>query len=305
MLGVLARLAEIEAGGIDSVGNMVHLIPPDLVYGTACGQIVDDMAVSAGDDGGVVGGFCTALDLDAVHTGIGKLLQVVDHAHIPGVQDVSALFVLEHGEVFPGTLFFHQGVLVAAGLGAGAPVGVPAGHVVAEQATAGVADAHGTVTEGLDLQLRGGLAADLRYFRKAALSGQDYPLGTQIKPGLGAFVVGDGLLGRDVPLALGGVLARQGEGTQVCQDQGVHTGVVQPLQVGRQVHHLMVPGHGVDGHMDLDPVAVGKFHSLGQLLRGEVSGEGAHAEVSARQVYRIRAIEDCHAQPLHVTGRTQ
>ena len=50
-----------------------------------------------------------------------------------------------HGEIFAGALFLHQGVLVAAGLGAGAPVGVPTRHIIGEQAAAGVGHAHGPV----------------------------------------------------------------------------------------------------------------------------------------------------------------
>ena len=48
-----------------------------------------------------------------------------------GIHNVCALFVFKDGEILAGTLFFHQCVLIAAGLGAGTPVGVPAGHVVA------------------------------------------------------------------------------------------------------------------------------------------------------------------------------
>ena len=107
MLRILAGLAEIEAGGIDSVGNMIHLVPPDPVDLPAGVDIIQHMAVSAGDDGGIIGGFGAAFDLDAIDAGIHQLLQMVDGAHIPGIEDVGALFVFKDGEVFAGALFFH------------------------------------------------------------------------------------------------------------------------------------------------------------------------------------------------------
>ena len=66
MLSVLSRFAVVEAGGVDPVGNFVHLAPPDGINGAAGGQVINHMAVSAGDDGGIVGGFGTAFDLDAI-----------------------------------------------------------------------------------------------------------------------------------------------------------------------------------------------------------------------------------------------
>ena len=158
------------------------------------------------------------------------------------------------------------------------------------------------MAEGLDLQLRADLAADLLHFLQAALSCQDHTLGAEVIPGLGALIVGDGLLGGDVTLAVGGVLARQGEGTQISKDQGVHTGVIQLLHVGGQVDDFVVAGHGVDGDVDLDAVVMGVFHRHGQLLRGEVTGEGAHAEAGTGQVHSVGAVENGHFQPFHISG---
>ena len=177
------------------MGDVLHFVAPDRVQGLALSGGIDAVAVGPCDDGGIVGRLGPALQLDAVHPGIHEVAQVVDHAHIPGVHDVGAFFVLENREVFSGALFLHQGVLIAAGLGAGAPVGVPAGHVVAEKASAGVADAHGPVAEGLDLQVLRDLLTDAADLLQAQLSGQHHPLGPQVKPGLGTLVVCDGLLG--------------------------------------------------------------------------------------------------------------
>ena len=158
--------------------------------------------------------------------------------------------------------------------------------------------------KGLDLQLRRGFPADLRHLCQTALPGQDHPAGTQIIPCLSTFVVGNRLLGGNVPLAVGGIFPRQGKSTQVRQNQGIYAGIIQPFQVGRQMHHFMVPGHGIHRHMNPDPMAVGKRHRLGQFLRGKIPGKGTHTKVRPRQIHRIRAIEDRHPQPLHISSGT-
>ena len=83
--GVLPGLAKIEAGGVNPVGNVLHLVPPYGVNRPPGGNVVDAVPVSPRDDGGVVGGFRPSLDFDAVHPGVHQLFQVVDHAHIPGI----------------------------------------------------------------------------------------------------------------------------------------------------------------------------------------------------------------------------
>ena len=190
---------------------MLHLVPPDGVCLPACGYVVDAVAVGSGDDGGIVGGLGPSLDFDAVNARFYQILQMVNGAHIPGIENVSALFVLENREVFSGSLFLHQGVLIPAGLGAGSPVGVPAGHVVAEQTPTGIADAHRPVAEGLDFQFWIHLLPDGANFVQRAFSGQHHPRCPQVKPALGAFVVGDGLLGGNVTLTVGRVFSRQHE----------------------------------------------------------------------------------------------
>ena len=106
-------------------------------------------------------------------------------------------------------------------------------------------------------------------------------------------------------LALGSIFARQHKSAHICHDQGIHAGILQLLQISRQLHDLIIAGHGVYGHMNFHTVAMGKFHSLGHFLRGKVTGEGTHTKVSTCQVYGIRAIQNGHFQPLHITGRTQ
>ena len=136
--------------------------------------------------------------------------------------------------------------------------------------------------------------ADGADFFQAQLSCKHHPLSTQVVPGLGAFIVCNGLLGGNMPPAVWGIFPGQHESTQVCQNQGIHLGVIQLLQIGRQTGGFLVSGHGIHGNVYLHPVAMGKFHRLGQLLRGKIPREGAHSKACPSQVDRVRTVKDGH-----------
>ena len=119
------------------------------------------------------------------------------------------------------------------------------------------------MAEGLDFQLFGDLGPDGADLVKTQLAGQHYTGGPQIIPCGSGGVVGDGLLGGDVPLAMGRVPARQRKGTQIGHDQSVYSRVVQPLKMGGQLLHLAAAGHGVDGDVYLHAVVMGVFYGTG------------------------------------------
>ena len=114
-------------------------------------------------------------------------------------------------------------------------------------------------------------------------------------------MIGDRLLGADVPLAVWRVLPRQGERAQVRQNQGVHPRRVQLFQMGRQGLRLIPAGHGVHRGVYLYAVVVGKP----QRLIVKISGEGAHAEGRTGQIHRVRAVQNRHLQLFPVPGRGQ
>ena len=161
------------------------------------------------------------------------------------------------------------------------------------------------MAEGLQLQVRWDLLADLRDLPERQLPGQHHPLGSQVIPRPGRAVVADGLLGGDVALTVGGVLPGQGEGPQVGQDQRVHAGGVQLLQVGREPRRLVVARHGVDRHMDPDAPLMGVGHGPGQVLGGEVPRKGPHPEGRSGQVHGVRAVGHGQLEPLEIPRRAE
>ena len=161
------------------------------------------------------------------------------------------------------------------------------------------------MAKGFNLQLLRCLLPDGADLLKAQFSCQNHPLGTHIIPGVGTFVVRNGLLGGNMPGAVGSVFARKSEGTQIRKDQRIYFGILKLLQICRQADDLIISGHSVHSYMDTDPVAVGKLHSFRKLLWGKIARKGAHTEVGTRQINGIRTVKYRHFKPFHIPSRTQ
>ena len=132
MVRILSRIPKIEAGGINPMGNVFNLITPDRVNVPPGKCVINTVPVRTGDNGGIIRGLGPAFNFDAVDAGLHQLLQMVNGAHIPGIENIGSFLIFKDREIFTRTLFLHERVLIAAGLGTGTPVGIPPSRVVAE-----------------------------------------------------------------------------------------------------------------------------------------------------------------------------
>lgn len=187
-----------EALGVAAVSQIFEGTHQGRIERATCDRVVDGLAIDLGGAGAVVEGLGAAFNFERMHPHFGQALHVLDGAQILGVHDVGAVLVLERRHVFTGTvgllqqhqriarLAESQGVvrahgngfltvdylahviflalvhlvLPAAGVGAGALVGVTLVDVTGEQAAARVGHAQGAVDEDFQLHLRH-LHADL------------------------------------------------------------------------------------------------------------------------------------------------
>ena len=208
--------------------------------------------------------------------------------------NVGALLVLKDREILPGPLLLHQGVLIAAGLGAGAPVGIPAGHIIGEQAPPGVADAHGPVdrrsrSPAPSESWPGSRAISVQ----AQLPGQHHPAGAQVVPGPGALVIARWTAWVEMWRSQrGAYFPARAKAPRSARIRASTPASVQELQVRRAGWSTSsFRGMVFTVQWTLTPVLVGEGHGLGQLLRGEIPGEGPHPEGGARQIHGVRPVE--------------
>ena len=286
-------IAEVEAGVILAVADLIDLIAAELRQNEVFRVLfigVDRGTVCTGDTGCIVRSFVTALNLERGNTGLDQLRNVLDHAHILGVIQVGAASVLLNREELPRTLLLHQRIIPAARLCTCAVVGVAAGHVLRDQAAAGVRNAHGTMNEGLNLEFLRGFGTDFGDLLKGKLTREHDTLGAFIRPVVCRLVVKDAGLSRDVHRNLGRVSARHAQHAYVRDDECVRACVLQQLQIGWKRRKVAVGRHNIDCNVALDAVRMRVSNALAQRVIVKVGCSGTHAEARSGHIDRIRAV---------------
>lgn len=215
-------MAAEEAFGVAAVREGFEFVHHVHVEGFAGEGVVDGLAVDLGGAGDVVGAFGSAFDFQGVDAHVDQFGDVLDGAEVFGVHDVGAVFILVRGDeaawavgLFQEDFFWLEGfhgvggggdqvaglvvavlyrfVVPAAGVGAGALVGVAVVHVAGQQAAAGVGHAQRTVYEDFEFHF-GDFFADLADFVQGQFPGQDDPVDALAAPELnGGPVDGVGL----------------------------------------------------------------------------------------------------------------
>ena len=285
---------------------LVHFSRQLKVVVERVGQIsVQRPAVGGGNACHIVEGLGTALDLQAVHTGLADQIKERRGAHIIGVEDVAAVLVLADLVQLARTGLLAEIVFPAAGLGTLAAVRVAARHVVGKQASARNAHAHSTVHKGFDLQLRRCFIAQDRNILQGHLTGQHHALCAHVVGGAGRSPVGDACLGGHVHIdvrckGLAGI-----QHTKVCHDKGIHTGLGCFLDGLGQAVGFLVGGQGVHGQVDLAAAGVSVDDTLGQLFRRKVGRSRPHSKFRQAAVNGIGTVVDGIAQAFQIACRGQ
>ena len=266
---------------------------------------IQRLPVGTGHAGHIVHRFGAALDLQAVGSGLADQVNKGRHTQIVGVQDVAAALILPDLHKLAGAGLLHQMVFPAAGLGALAPVGIPFGQILAEQAPAGHAHAHGPVHKHLQFQFPRGFGPDGGDVLQGQFPGQHHPLGPQLKGGGGGGVVGNAHLGGEMDFHIRGQLLHHPQHAQIGHDKAVHArrpgigdGLGQPVQFG-------IGGQGVQGQVNPLAPGVGKDAALLQLGGSKVIRRGPHPEFGQGGVHRVRPVADGILQPFQVPGGGQ
>ena len=282
---------------------MLYLVPPHRIRRLAADSSVDAMAVSTGDDRRIIGRLGPPFNFETVHPGGHQFRKMVDHAQIPGVHDIRSLFILIYREIFTGALFLHKRVFIPAGLSACAAVGIPPGHIVAQQATAGIGHAHRTVNKGLQLQRGRRLSPDSCNFFQRQFPRQDYAICPQIVPGTRRLVIDNTGLRADVLRYMRRILPGQCKHPYICHDQRINSIRLQRRQIVRQPGHLVVARHSIHRNMHAHAVGVRKAHRFLHFRFRKVPGKGTHAKGCASQIHSVGAVEHSQAQPLQIARR--
>ena len=232
---------------------------------------------------------------------------MLDHAHVARGHHKGAvlIFVERHRRVRALLLDnLERAVVPAAGLGAGAAVGIPAREEIGEQTAPAVGDAHRAVDEALDLGIRH-IVHDFGDLGKRQLARKHHAGSAECAPGAHVRRADRGGLRRDVQLRLGQQLLRRLQHAEVTDDQCVDPAAAQRDEVIPQRGVFRRARHGVDREIGARAVRVRVAHRLEDLLHGEVARRRAHTEHISGKIHRVRPVEQRGLQFFEIARRCE
>ena len=147
-----------EAPGIGAVGNLFQFVEPFLADREVfrIGFVgIEGLAIDLGHRGDVMDALHAPFDLQAGKACVVEVRQIRQEAEVLGVEDIRSPFIFDDGEILAWPLFFDDVVLEAAALDTftAVRVAVALGEIIAQQAAAGIGNAHGAMNKGLNLQI--------------------------------------------------------------------------------------------------------------------------------------------------------
>ena len=132
---IRSGLAEVKASGKPAVGAFSNFFPVPRqilpVHRRILQIIINCPAVGPGDSGHIESCFHPSLYLETVDSGIHHLRNILHHAQVLGVEYIGAPLILIYRHIFSRSGLLHKGIFPAAGVGAGALVGIPSHKVIA------------------------------------------------------------------------------------------------------------------------------------------------------------------------------
>ena len=92
------------------------------------------------------------------------------------------------------------------------------------------------------------------------------------------------------------------DNAEIGRDDCIHTRIVEKLQKGRELRHLVIARQGVARHVHGRALRVRELHGGADTVRCEIFGTGAHTKLRAGQIYCVRAEMERHLQALQISG---
>ena len=215
---------------------------------------------------------------------------MLDHAQILGVENIGSPLVLIDRQVFSGSCLFHHRIFPAAGMGAGTSVGISSGEEIAQQASAGIGNAHCPMDKALNFHLRRDFFSNSFDFCQGKFSGRYYSFSSQFPPEQIGFVIRVIRLCGNMHLHLGPYFLGDHEHSGIRNDQCVRLfrfHIPQLSKIFSGTIEIIVVCQDVCGHIDFHTMGMGKSHSLRHLFAAEIFRLGTQSESLSANVYSV------------------
>ena len=302
--GLRIRPAEIKSCREIAVGTFADLpaVPVHSrgIFFIALQVIVNGAPVSAGDRRDIEGSLHTSLDLEAVDPGPGKLGQMIDHTQVAGIKDIGTSFVLFDRQVFPGPALFRHRIFPSAGMGTGAPVGIPPRKPGGKKTSSRIGNTHRAVDKGFDLQIPGGILPDLGDLPQRKLPGTYHSGSAKAVPEAESPVIGTVGLCRDMDRDPRAVLPGKHKHAGVSNKDRVRPYPFQKFKIGLGLVQILVVCVNISGDMDPHAPLMGIGDPLAHIIGAEIARLRPQAEGLTPDIDRVRSEIDRRPQDLQI-----
>ena len=176
-------------------------------------------------------------------------------------------------------------------MGAFAAIRISSYEVVAQKATSGVGNTHGTMDEGLNLHLLRDMGTDVLNLCKGQLTGSNHTGGSHIPPEIKGSVIGVVGLGTDMNLNIGiqRILGNH-EHTGICNQDRIRMHFVQLFEILLGLWQVIIMGQNIGGNVHLHIPLMGELYSFHHLFMGKVLGLGTKSEGFSTDIHRIGTV---------------
>ena len=281
---------------------------------------IDGFAIGSSDSGEIIDRLTSSFDLEADDSGIGKILEVIEQAHVPGIHDVGPEFIFVDREELSLTLllfkeifslqqliiFRSAGILIeivafqlvlehpvfpSAGVGTGTLIRVAMRKVIREEASSGICHADSSVDEEFKLHVRA-IPVDLPDLAQGNLPGKDDPFDSDLLPEFHLGPIRVVRLDRKMDLGFRVLLADHIDEPGIRHDEGIGAKRIHPLECMHEWLDLNVVRVDIRGEVDLLSSLMAIGDRFGKVVPGELILPGPKREHGNPGIHRICTVGD-------------
>ncbi len=246
---------------------------------------VDGIPIDLDDGRQIMDAFHPPFDFQRMNPGADQLRKMLDHAEIPGIEDIRSPLVFENRHELAGTHCLDNRILPPAGMTAHPAVAVPQSHETAQQTSARIGNAHSPVNEALHFHT--GFPNNFGNLGQRKFSGRIDPDSPHVFPESGTGRVGDIGLGADMNGYVGNQAPGHPEDSRIGHDDGIRPHPPDIAKIVGNGRHFMIAGINVAGHIDFFSAIMDKANGRCQFRKSEIPGKIAQAEILAGQIHSI------------------
>ena len=253
----------------------------------------------------VKGGLHSSLDLKAVDPGVEKIRNVLDHAEISRIENERSPLIFLDRHILTGSRLLHDRILPSAGMCTEPSVRITSRHVIREQTSPRIGNAHRPMDKSLDLEVVGNVRANIFYFPEGELSGRHDPLRSEFPPEKEGFIIRVVRLCADVQLQLRCMALCKHEHTRIRDKHSVRPDLRKLLKISRSTFKIRVMRYDIGSDIDLCAVRVRERNALTHLpgvkiMRLRPQSVGLPADIDC-----IRSEKDSDLQDVQAACRQQ